>query len=211
MFGSMLLEAYCSSEKKLIVECDQRLIPLYERSFPEGIEFVADKNKISDDLYEHHIPIGSLAKHFRQKLDDFAITSSGWLKADQQKTISLRNSLSTPQNDKIIGISWFTNSRDARNKSRNIPLEYLANTLQKIPAHYVNLQYGETTEEISQIKENVGLEVTQIEGLDLFNDIDGLAALVSACDIVISIDNATVHLAGALGVETKVLLPFFSR
>ena len=207
MFGSLLPEARRSSEK-LIVECDKRLIPLYKRSFSQGIKFIDDKDKISEDLYENHIPIGSLAKHFRQKLDDFTITSSGWLKADQQKTISLRNSLSTQQNDKIIGISWFTKSTNARNNSRNIPLEYLANTLKKIPANYVNLQYGETIEEISKVKQNFGLEVTQIEGLDLFNDLDGLAALISACDVVISIDNATVHLAGALGVETKVLLPF---
>ena len=52
-----------------------------------------------------------------------------------------------------------------------------------------------------------GLKLNHIEELDLFNDLDGLAALISACDIVISIDNATVHLAGALGIDTRVLLP----
>ena len=58
------------------------------------------------------------------------------------------------------------------------------------------------------MRSNFDLEVAQIDDIDVYNDLDGLAALISACDMVISIDNATVHLAGALGVETKVLLPF---
>ena len=44
--------------------------------------------------------------------------------------------------------------------------------------------------------------------VDLFNDIDGLAALICACDAVVSVDNTTVHLGGALGAPVSVLLPF---
>ena len=44
--------------------------------------------------------------------------------------------------------------------------------------------------------------------IDVFNDLDGLAALVAACDEVISVANTTVHLGGALGVPVSVLLPF---
>ena len=83
----------------------------------------------------------------------------------------------------------------------------LTNYLQQTPGTYVNLQYGETAEELSQINSKYGLHVEQIDEVDLFNDLDSLAALISACDIVVSIDNATVHLAGALGVDTRVLLP----
>lgn len=39
-------------------------------------------------------------------------------------------------------------------------------------------------------------------------DLDGFASLLAALDLVISVDNSTVHLAGALGVRTWVLLPF---
>ena len=37
---------------------------------------------------------------------------------------------------------------------------------------------------------------------------DNLAAQISALDLVISVDSATVHLAGALGIKTWVLQPF---
>ena len=71
----------------------------------------------------------------------------------------------------------------------------------------MNLQYGEVSKEIINLRSEHGIEVLEIPKLDLFSDIDGLAALISACDYVISIDNLTPHLAGALGVNTKLLLP----
>jgi ADP-heptose:LPS heptosyltransferase len=38
-------------------------------------------------------------------------------------------------------------------------------------------------------------------------DIDGLAALIDACDAVVTTSNVTVHLAGALGKRGAVLVP----
>jgi hypothetical protein len=60
---------------------------------------------------------------------------------------------------------------------------------------FVNLQYGDVSEEITNLKANHGIDVLEIPDLDLFNDIDGLAALISACDCVISIDNLNTHLS----------------
>jgi ADP-heptose:LPS heptosyltransferase len=48
--------------------------------------------------------------------------------------------------------------------------------------------------------------VACLEGLDLFSDLDGLAAVLSCVDLVITVDNVTAHLAGALGVPTWTLL-----
>ena len=72
----------------------------------------------------------------------------------------------------------------------------------------VNLQYGDVADEIAQLRKDHGIEVIEVPDIDNHDDIDGLAALIMACDKVVSIDNATVHLAGALGAKTKILLPF---
>ncbi len=44
--------------------------------------------------------------------------------------------------------------------------------------------------------------------MDNREDLDGLAALIEACDMVVSTSNVTIHLAGALAKETWVLLPY---
>jgi lipoprotein NlpI len=210
MFGSMLSEINKKS-KKLIVECDNRLIPLYERSFSRDIRFIDDRYKLSDFDYDCQIAIGSLPKHFRHKLEDFSTVSPGWLKADLDRTNALREKLQAQTKDKIIGISWFTNSASELSYKRNIPLELLAEYLKRVPGKYVSLQYGDTAEEILEVKNQVNFELNTVDEIDLYNDIDGLAALISACDTVISIDNLTVHLAGALGVDTRALLPEVPR
>jgi ADP-heptose:LPS heptosyltransferase len=47
-----------------------------------------------------------------------------------------------------------------------------------------------------------------VDAVDNFNDIDGVAALIDACDLVITVSNTTAHLAGALGKRVFVMLPY---
>ena len=70
----------------------------------------------------------------------------------------------------------------------------------------VCLQYGDVRKEVDYIKEKYGIEIIILEEVDLFNDIDDLAALTWACDYVVTIDNITTSIAGALGVDTYLLL-----
>ena len=72
----------------------------------------------------------------------------------------------------------------------------------------VNLQYGDTAQELDLLAKNQGIDVISVKEIDNFMDIDGLASLISACDSVVSTDNSTVFLAGSLGKKTNVLLPF---
>jgi len=206
MFSSTLKELN-GINAKVIVECDKRLIPLYKRSLPKEIRLIENRNDLPDTGYDSQIAIGSLLKHFRQNRNDFKKSSSGWLKADRKKSAAFRKRLQAQKNEKIIGLSWFTKSKLQNADRRNVSLRLLSDYLKYVPAKYVNLQYGVTAAELSESSSKYGLNLHHIEGLDLFNDLDGLAALISACDVVISVDNATVHLAGALGIDARVLLP----
>jgi len=75
---------------------------------------------------------------------------------------------------------------------------------------FVSLQYGDTKDEINDVKSELGIDIVSYEKVDNFNDIDGLTSLIQACDTVITIDNITCQLAGALGKETHVLLTYGS-
>ena len=70
------------------------------------------------------------------------------------------------------------------------------------------MQYGDVDNEIENLFAETGIRVIQVKDINNMNDIDDLAALINACDKVVSIDNSTAHLAGALGKDTQVILPY---
>jgi ADP-heptose:LPS heptosyltransferase len=65
---------------------------------------------------------------------------------------------------------------------------------------------GAVAAEPAALRQQTGSDVIHLAGLDLRDDLDGLAALVDGCDLVIMISNATVHISGALGRPTWLLL-----
>ena len=89
-----------------------------------------------------------------------------------------------------------------------ISLEKMATALATPNVKLVCLQYGDLANQISDLHASTGIEVIQVPEIDNKEDIDGLAALISACDRVVTVDNITVHLSGALGKETQLLLPY---
>ena len=106
---------------------------------------------------------------------------------------------------KVVGISWHSESR-AHHKS--VSLKKLAESLSNAGTEIVNLQYGDVSEQLFGLQKSTGIKIREISKIDNRNDIEGLADLIAACDEVVSVSNITVHLAGALGIDTKVLLPF---
>jgi ADP-heptose:LPS heptosyltransferase len=88
-------------------------------------------------------------------------------------------------------------------------LKALVGALQGVEgARFLNLQYGEVSEEIRALREETGVEVLTHPGIDNREDLEGLAGLIEGCDLVVSVGNATAHLSGALGQKTWVLLPY---
>jgi len=206
MFGSMLGEfrGHCG---RMLVQMDKRLIPLFRRSLPSDVEFYERGTVVPEDRYDSHIPIGSLGLHLRPNRESFEGHRGAYLKADEDRVRSLRASFGLAEGERLIGVSW-RSSNPETGAGRSLPLWELAQVLGGEGRRLVNLQYGEVQQEITEALERAGVVVEQVPGLDCQNDLDGLAALISACDEVVSIGNATAHLAGALGQKTTVLLPY---
>jgi tetratricopeptide (TPR) repeat protein len=207
MFSSIIPELYATS-LKILVKCDKRLIRLFERSFPGDVIYFSKDQPVPEDEYDFHIPMGSLPLTFRKSLDSFKKSASGFLKYDMNKTESIKAQLMHEYGKKIIGISWKTASSTKNSLSRNIDLAKLVRALDNSNTQILCLQYGDISDEIEAVKRDFGIEVVQFSDVDNKNDIDGLAALMAACDTVITIDNSTAHLSGALGLTTKLMLPY---
>ncbi len=203
MFGSLLSKSKMLSSQTL-VRIDSRLVPLFERSMP-GIDFFPSNKPVNEEAYDRHMPMGSLGKYLCNDPESFKSIRPSYLLADKEKTGQIRGSLCAGE-VKLCGISW-RSSNHLKGRNRNIDLNNFIRILGKTNVKFVNLQYGEVAEELNEVKESMGVEVLQCPTVDNYNDLDGFASLIDACDLVISIDNSTVHLSGALGKPTWILLP----
>jgi hypothetical protein len=71
---------------------------------------------------------------------------------------------------------------------------------------FVNLEDGDDEAQIQGLQKQSLIEVITRPQLERQKNLNDLAALISACDLVISLDNPIVHLAGALNKPCWVLL-----
>ena len=99
--------------------------------------------------------------------------------------------------------SW--RSRDRLSKCVSLGLLAASPELQR--CRLVNLQYGDCSRAVALFRA-AGIDIVECPSVDNTTDIDGLAALASACDVIVTISNVTAHLAGALGIPVFLLLPF---
>ena len=192
------------------IECDARLVPLLSRSFPaatvHGRPFAAaPPADMESPQFDLQIAMGSLPRLFRRNAADFP-RSHGYLKADPNRVRIWHDRLADLGDGLKVGISWRAGrGPDVR---RCIALEQWQPLFSQPSLKFVNLQYGDVDEEIASCQHRFGVTIADWNGTDLLNDLDDLAARIAALDLVVSVDNATVHLAGALGATVWALLPF---
>ena len=209
MYSALLpdLSKLCSD---ISVQVDPRLVSLLNRSMGDICTFYPENKPVPFE-YEEHIAMGSLCKYLRRDEKDFKSSRYGFLKDDKIKTAEIKKDLIdlVPSGNKICGISW----RSVSVKSgihKTISLKFFIETLALKGYTFVSLQYGDTEDEIREVKSELGVDIVSYTKVDNFNDIDGLTSLIQACDTVISVDNITCQLAGALGKEIHVLLTYGS-
>ncbi len=206
IYSSLLSEAF-KTKNNFLVSLDYRLLNLFQRSFSwaNNVKFLPSNQPISETLYDFHLPIGSLGKFFRKKIQDFNQHPKGYLINDDAQKNSLRSKILCPTS-KICGIAWKSQKKDI-GSAKSINLSDLIPILSIPNITFVNLQYGETQIEINQLLNDHGIEIKSLEEIDNFMNIDGLSSLISACDFIVTTSNVTAHLAGALHKNTYLLLP----
>ena len=203
MFYSLLPEFAAKFDVEVVAQADSRLLSIWQRSLPD-MQFIERSQVPVPHLYQSQLPSGDLPRLLRRSMNDFESGGLPFIKPDpirQQRLQAVVNAGGKP----VIGVSWHSTN----GASRCVPLADLVELLDRLDVVLINLQYGDHSAEISNLETKIGHSIFLDTGIDCRNDIEGLAALVSCCDLVISIGNSTVHLAGALGVKTWALLPFF--
>jgi len=188
----------------VVFEVEPRLAPLFARSFP-GVTVIACQKERYTGKVEAQEPLASLGRFLRRSWQDFPRRDRGYLVADAARVLALRERLAG-DGRRVIGLSWVSKAPvgGASESARLADFEAL---LRLSNCRFVDLQYGDTSEERAALARDMGLMVERLGDIDNTNDLDGLAALMTACDAVISVSNTTAHLAGALGRPTFVMVP----
>ena len=193
----------------LVIECDERLIPLFKNSFKFHKEKFVKLGTHSSDIkkinnFDYIIYAGSLGKYLRNDLNSFS--QNPYIKnLENYKDLELDNLINKTPGLKI-GISWKSlNNRYSSEKS--LSLEDFENIFKIKDSTIFNLQYGDVNEDLKSFKKKVDYKIITLETLDIFNNFSGLANLLKKLDLFVTVSNSTAHLAGALGVKTMLIKP----
>lgn len=215
MFLTMLPEvrAALGAEGRLDVAIDPRLAPLIARSYPDaavtshatsvrGGRRVRSAPNVADprtvDLWA---PIGSLTRQFRRELADFPATSRP-LKPDPARVEHWRRWLGEGP---TVGVSWRSGKVGAERRRHYPELGDWTAVLKTPGVRLVNVQYGADPAEVAEVSAIAGREVLTPPGLDLRDDLDDLAALLTALDVLVTVVNATAQVAASCGRPVVML------
>lgn len=197
----------------VVLTCEERLQPLFARSFPQAtVRSMHDGpgarttnwNELAAGA-DLEVPAGSLPRYFRRNIGDFPIRQP-LLRSDPAKCRRWHERYQALGPGLKVGISWRAGARPAEQRLRSLPLAEWTELLGAPHVHWVNLQYGNVQHELDAAAHE-GATVHQWPESDPLVDLDDFAAQIDALDLVISVGNATVHLAGALGRPVWALLP----
>jgi tetratricopeptide (TPR) repeat protein/ADP-heptose:LPS heptosyltransferase len=207
MHASMIPEL-AATKLDLTLEIDPRLLPLARRSFP-GVKVVPRRESPAASAadFDCQAPLGSLGRWLRPSFESFP-AHRGYLKPDPARAGAYRSRLlgTAQPAQRVIGVSWRSANREF-GAYKSCSLTEWTPILRAPHARFVDLQYGDTASERGRAEQQSGTRIEHLPDLDLFNDLEGLAALCAACDLVITASNATAHVAGALGRPVWLIVP----
>jgi tetratricopeptide (TPR) repeat protein len=188
----------------VVFEVEPRLAPLFARSFP-AIKVIACQKELYAGKADAQEPLASLGRVLRRSFEEFPRRECGYLVADAARALALRARLASDGRS-LIGLSWISKA-PVGGTSKSARLADFEPLLRLPDCRFVDLQYGDTSEERAALARDLGIVVERLGDIDNTNDLDGLAALMTACDVIVTVSNTTAHLAGALGRPTFVMVP----
>jgi hypothetical protein len=151
--------------------------------------------------FDFHIPLASIPLAVDMRVESIP-AADHYLTAQPQRVAHWKEKLGS--HGFRIGIAWQGNETIMGSEGKSFPVAALENIAQLPGVRLIRLQKNAGSEQLAQLPPGMKIESYDFdEGPDAFLD---TAAMMMACDLVISVDTAPVHLAGALGVPAWVAL-----
>ena len=187
-----------ASGAKVVLEVQAELQALLRRL--DGASAVIARGETSPP-FDVHCPLGSLPLALRTELGTvpapipYLSADGAWL----AKWSARLEALPRPR----IAVAWSGNPGHDNDRNRSIAFARLA-PLFAAPASFISIQKDVRAEDAALLAAES--RVTNIGG-ELV-DFSDTAAVLALCDLVIAVDTAAAHLAGAMGRPVWVLVPY---
>jgi tetratricopeptide (TPR) repeat protein len=190
------IRAAAGLEAKIVLWAEKSLRRLLEASF---------EAEVIDEFTDHVVPhdaqiaTGSLPWVLGVKSEADLAAPRRYLNPPKPRRIRLQKAAGRFH----VGICWFGNPLHLDQVYRVIPLEQVMPVFAIEGVQFHALHIGEACEAIRRrgLPENLSLYDDQI------GDLADTAGLIDQCDLVVSVDTSAIHLAGALGKESLLMLP----
>lgn len=181
--------------KRVVLECPAPLVRLFQNL--DGVDEVIAAGAALPAM-DAHVPLMTLPRLLGTTPD--TVPKSTYLHAPAET----RTELNLPATQRRrIGLVWAGSPDNKIDRRRTIRAGLFAPLMEETAADFVSLQVGPKAEEVSDLYRD-HLVMTCDGAVRDFAD---TAAVIAQLDLVIGVDTAAVHLAGALGVPVWVLLP----
>jgi hypothetical protein len=151
--------------------------------------------------FDMHCPLGSLPLALKTELP-VVPAQIPYLSADEahlQKWSARIEHLPRPR----IAIAWAGNPAHDNDRNRSIALAALLPLL-AVPANFISIQRDVRSADAAELAAT--RQLTHLG--DELSHFDDTAAALALCDLLITVDTAPAHLAGAMGRPVWVLVPF---
>jgi Flp pilus assembly protein TadD len=179
----------------VIVQLPQELMRL-ARSLPGSARFIAFGDAPPEvDL---QCPLLSVPLAMKTTVNSIP-TAVPYLHAEPAAAGEWRMRINVAAGDKKkIGIAWAGRREHWNDRNRSIPAEILAPLFDLSEVTFFSVQKSDAAARLNNL----------VDGTADLHDFADTAAMIDALDLVISVDTAVAHLAGAMGKPTWLLLPF---
>jgi tetratricopeptide (TPR) repeat protein len=192
---------------RVVLETHLLLYRLFNRAFGQSVQvLVRGEEPPPHDL---HCPLMSLPRAFGIDLATIP-AAVPYLAPDPADVSRWRDRLSEQDGDGNgsgaadlrVGLVWAGNPRHRNDRNRSIPVAALRPLLAVPGLRFVSLQTGDARADLHRLP-GEGVR----DAVERVRDFADTAAILANIDLLITVDTAMVHLAGAMGVPSWLMLP----
>jgi tetratricopeptide (TPR) repeat protein len=177
------------------------LVPLFQECLIHKYQ-VVDKTTCNFGAYDYHVPLMSLPRILKLNLNNITANTPYLVVSENIP----ENRIILPSNNYKIGIVWATGKADLKlYRGKTISPQLFIDLLDELDnIDLYSLQVGEDATQINSYLDNPRV----IDLSTQINDFKDTAYLINQLDLIITVDTAVTHLAGAMGKPVWTLLPF---